>query len=205
MSRKVSKRKLKAELKEKRKKQIVSLVLAFLMVISLVGIFFGDTSMGAQDFRYEGHRFEMVQNQFGETFFRTRINREDVLFYALPQDALRLRTEGSLAQVINNAQQFTFSTDEDPFLSQPVDEIRFGLLQYANKPSSIASLESNSTLPTITCADATVQHPVFEIIIANQTDIVAHDTGCVQIAVRQIDLRVLRDRFLFTTLGIIEE
>lgn len=191
---------------EARKKKIMSIVLAFLMIISLAGIFFGQQGLSQNNqFEYGDYEFESTVDQTsGQLFFVTEINDQEIPFYTLPQDAYRLVVTGNLQSFMNQAQVVVFSTDGNQSFAPVVDEIRFGLDVYANKFTATSTLEEipGSTLPVLSCANATTTQAVIELEFGNRTQIQVQENGCAVMSVRQIDLPLFRDLLLYTALGV---
>ena len=127
---------------EARKKKTMSIVLAFLMVISLGGIFFGTQQTTTnQNFEYEGQDFELVPDQStGQLLFVTEIDDQQIPFYTLPQDALRIEQTGGLDPLLRNAEVITISTDGNVTNAPVFDEIRFGLDFYGGKATRVQHL-----------------------------------------------------------------
>lgn len=190
---------------EDRKKQFMSILLAFLMVVSLGGIFFSSTQPhSSSSFEYEDYDFELVTDSAtGRQYFQSDIEGQPVQFYTLPQDTQRLDVQGNLSSVLDQSQVLLISAHHTPTTAPVYDEIRFMLDQYSGMVTAPASLTPNSSYAVATCENATAQQAVMEVITANQTSITAHDSGCIQASVREIDFALFRDLIVYKALGVI--
>lgn len=190
------------------KKKLMSYVLVVLMVVSVAGIFASSTSSNGLDYEYGEYSFELYQEPAlnYQTMFKIKKDDSGLYFYGLPQDAMRLSSTGNLSRLLQNSEMFVLSSDNDPYYMSFFDQVRFELELYAKKPSIPATLDvvNGSTLPVFNCANSSLQVPIVELVIGNSTSIDVNDeTGCVQISSRVNDLGVVRDRLLFSSLGII--
>lgn len=209
MARKAPRQRLsREERKDARRKKTVSIILAVIMVASLAGIFIGSTvGNNTTKFTYGDYDFELIvdYNQ-GVQYFQTEINNQEFQFYTLPQDALRIKTLGNLSEVIGSAQLFTLSTEYIPEYEPIFEETRFIIDVYTPKRIQKAYVgdSPDPTVPVLSCANATRNTPVIEVLATNETsEIITTDYGCAQIAIRQNDLALLRDRLIYTALGVI--
>ncbi len=156
MARKPPKRQAKRKQgSEAKKKKIMSILLVFLMIISLAGIFLSSQQgLGNTSFEYEGYDFELIQDpNTGRFFFVTEINDQEIPFYTLPQDASNIPVDGNLNALLNQAEVLTVATDGNLTEAALFDEIRFGLDVYGGVPNSAATLGpiNGSALPVASC------------------------------------------------------
>jgi hypothetical protein len=190
----------------KRKKQVVlSIVLAVLMMMSLGGIFLGDfNSSIPTEFEYNDVTFELTTRS-NQQVFVSEISGREIIFYSLPQDVLRFDVNGNLTQAVA-AEYLILSANHDPQLNPLYDLMRFDFNRYGDKLAIAGILEENksSSLPVVTCENATLGAPVIEFRLGNQTIIDASQAPCIQIETRLEEAALMRDRLLFSMLGIIQ-
>lgn len=211
MSRKkVSSRLSQDEKRAKRNKQVMSFVLVLLMVLSVAGIYASSKSSNKSNYVYGDYSFYVraepsLNNQ---NVFALDGDKSSMYFYSLPQDDLRLDSKGNLSTVFYPAKFFALSTDSDIRFFSFYDQLRFDIATYAKKNSVHGLLVENesSKLPVITCANATAEIPVIELHLSNETIIVSNSSeNCITINARNVDLGLVRDRLLYTALGVIKE
>lgn len=198
------------ERRSQRNKKIMSYVLVLLMVASVAGIYASTTqSSGQGDYVFEEYSFYVRQEpSLGNQYvFALDGDKSGAYFYGLPQDTLRLTSEGNLSAMFGLAPFYVLTFDGDIRYASFFDQIRYELDLYSGKLSVPAVfLENQSeTLPVITCANATLETPVIELQISNETNIITKDDGCIEISAKNADLGLIRDRLLYTALGIIDE
>ena len=205
----VSPRLSRDEKRSKRNKKVMSYVLVLLMVASVAGIYASSQSSNNSDYVYGDYSFYVkaepsLNNQY---VFALDGDKSSMYFYSLPQDSLALDFEGNLSSVFYPAQFFVLSTDSDIRYAAFYDQLRYEVDTFAQKtsvPGLLLENESFST-PVITCDNATAEMPVIELRLSNETKIVSNTNGCITIDTKNTDLALIRDRLLYTALGIINE
>lgn len=194
---------------DRRKKKVMSYILVALMVASVAGIWVSSTSNTNSDYSYGDFSFVVHQEPSlnYQYVFSLKGDSSGLYFYTLPQDVLSIETEGNLSEILAPAQMFVLSTDDNPYYLSFYDQVRFELDMYSQKLSISALLNEtdNSDFPVITCDNSTIQTPVIELRVSNQTKIVTNPDGCIVIDSRVGDLALVRDRLMYTSLGIIKE
>ena len=196
--------------REKRNKKLMSYVLVILMIVSVAGIWASSTSQNSNyksygDFKFDVRPEASLNNQY---VYFLKGDTSSLFFYSLPQDTLKIKTFGNLSDVLSKADFFVLSTENNPHYLSFYDQLRFDMNQYVGKQSVGAFLEPYDSLleiPVITCENASVEMPVIELRIANKSEIIANPSGCILMNVEQGNVALIRDRLLYSGLGIIND
>ncbi len=185
--------------KEEKNKQRISIIIIFLMVASVFGVWAVSKQQNS-NLSYNKYSFTVgyhPDNQEQKVLF-TKVDDKEPFFYYLPQDTLNIPVNGNLTDLFNNADfvVLTYNTSENV---APIYSItRYELSEFSNKQIYGAKNDASitSTLPTITCENATIKSPVIELKTGNETKINI-DNNCVIVDVRFFCLFLLRPSFLF--------
>lgn len=197
--------------KRQRKIQIImGVVLVLLMVMSVGGIFFSpsNNNSNSNKLTYGGHTFTIEPldgtNQY---VYVTQINKQKLFFYNLPQDTLFVNVKGNFSKLVSNASFVVLTGNMSSRYASLYDSMRFQVNQLGKQVVLGGTVETNATSDLYgyyTCDNATAQMPVIQIVNSNVTQINVVDS-CVQVTVQQQNLGAVRDRILYTLLGIIKE
>jgi len=206
-------RKKRSDKAEKRKQLLVTYFIVILMVSSVVGFAMVGGQTGTQDsIEYESYDFAIAleQHPLAPGFnINTFVEKETgTLFYTSPYEAEAIPITGNLTEMVRTKPYIVYAFEPDTEFDQLHDWLRFELSSKTNKniiPSVTQESEVYTSLPTLTCANASVQTPVIIITQANQTAIHVMQSGCIQIETRPQDILITRDRILYSFLGIIQK
>jgi len=195
--------------KQKKKQKTISLILVFFMLGSLVAI--GLSSIGGNNedgMKYGDYKFsvELVEGTTDQYVVVTRIDKEDIFFYTLPKDALTIPIEGNLTETLEKAQIILMTSNPLDEAASYYDLIRYDLSTFSNKQIVGATTEfvEGIELPILTCANATNYTPVVTMTVGNESAITING-ACIYVSFTQGDVAPMRDRLLYSLLGIIKE
>ena len=124
------------------------------------------------------------------------------MFYALPQDTLRIPVEGNITQELYGAAYMALATNASPEIVPLLDLMRFDIDRYSRVLIAQVPLPAEN-VSGIDCMNATAELPVITLVESDTTGIVAAD-HCIQIETQPNDLFLIRDRLLFSILGILD-
>ncbi|MCA9478722.1 MAG: hypothetical protein KC535_06240 [Nanoarchaeota archaeon] len=198
------KRKDKEAKKKKRNQLMVSIVFVGLMVVSILGVYVSNQQTQASNrYEYQDFTFDLVEQTAGQYALSTTLDGEEKIFYALPQDTLRIPVEGNLTEVIGSTGYLALASNPSVQAAPLIDLIRFDFDRYGHVLAvGVPLATENST--GISCLNATAQIPVITLVESNRTEIVINDS-CVQIETKVDDLYLVRDRLLYSILKIINK
>jgi len=188
--------------KEKKSKSgvIMALVIAFLMVGSILGY----VSIGRQESQVKYKDIKFKQNPTNNVWYTT-INNQRLAFDFLPLEVEQIELQGSTT-VLNKPQIDTTSKINDTFAEE------IALAQY-NLALTLSDLNIyvrrgfttdnifNTTI--FTCKDATPAVPILYFKQSNQTKITIEDNCIIAEARNSIDILRIKDRLLYSMLGVI--
>jgi hypothetical protein len=206
-------RKKRSDKAEKRKQLLVTYFIVILMVSSVVGFAMVGGQTGTQDtIEYASYAFEinLEQHPLAPGFsINTFVEKKTgALFYTSPYEAEAIPTTGNLTDMLRTKPYVVYAFEPDTEFDQLHDWLRFEFSSKSNKiiiPGVTQESEVYTSLPTITCANATVETPVMIITQGNQTSIEVTQSGCIQIETKPQDILFTRDRILYSFLGIIQK
>lgn len=194
------------EAQKKRRMQVgISIFFVFLMVFSVMGIYVSNQQNSAlTKFNYGEYSFEVVEETPGQFALSSMINGEEKIFYALPQDVLIIPTSGNVSSVIGDSGYVVVAHNLSVEYTPLVDLMRFDFDRYAQTLALNLPLYSNSTPTGVNCLNATQEVPIITLEESTKTQIVV-EGYCVQVYAQPNDLYLIRDRLLFSLLGIIKQ
>ncbi len=194
----------KQDVKDARKRKIIVLLLAGLMVFSVFGAVFYGFSDPYGSVRYKGIAFTRTQNGW-----MAKIDKQPMSFLNHPLDLEYMNVTQDIVQRIKNPVEI----DTTGSLNDPANET-IALLQYdlartlekQGVYSIAGALESSSyNIPVITCLDATPQKPVILIKTANETMIRLEQDCIILQGPTPYDLAAASERLLYIILGVMDE
>ncbi len=192
--------------KQKQKKQTLSIIIVLLMVASMFGIW-ASTQSANSNLKYNDWKFKIGPNPNNpdQQVAITKVNDKEVYFYSLPQDALNIATEGNISAVLKGAQYIIISSNPEEQTAPYYDLIRYELSQFSTKQIYGATTieTTKTTLPVLTCANATATNPVIELTTANNETKIIAENNCIKVESTIQDFQMARDRLLYSILGII--
>jgi len=194
--------------REKRNKRLMSLVLTALMVLAIGGIWAANSQSHGEDILYGDTEFklETLPEANNNYVYTTDVNDIDMYFYSLPLQTLTINSTGNLTALLKPAQYIALSSTPSLQYASLHDLIRFELSKYSGKfvVGGVLTKNESSQLSQLTCANATIEMPVIELRESNETSILVED-NCVFINASNQQLALIRDRLLYSMVGIINE
>ena len=199
--------------KEKRKKFWTNVFLVAVFVLIVVGMTLGGLGNigGNSELKYGKQKF-FINNKYPNERYVTQINKIEIPFTFLPQETEYI----NLSSVVTNKirESFFIMTTYDPNTGSLQDIARVNLYfstfllneKDANKVVLRGVIDENvqSTLPVITCANATLQTPVLVFNVSDRTGIV-DEGSCIYLNARGSEFIRLRDRLTYAYYGVIQD
>lgn len=195
------------ERREKRNKRLMGIVLTAVMVLAIAGIWAANKQSNNGDYSYGDYKFALkaVPEANNNMVYTTKVNGQEVFFYTLPNEAERINTTNNLTALLQPAQAIVLSSSPGENYASLHDLVRFELSRYSGKLVVGGTLHPNESeqLAFLSCANATTEMPVIELHEANSTSIVV-ENNCAVIDAPNSQLAVIRDRLLYSMLGILK-
>lgn len=188
--------------KEKKNKGgiILASFIALIMVGSILGIVMSDRR--SNQFKYKDIKFRQDSNGWS-----TVINNQKLIFDYFPADVEQIElSQDIIAALTQRPEIDTTSKINDTFSEE------IALAQY-NMALTLSNLNiyirqgftTNNTfnLPILTCKDATAAVPIIYFEQSNQTKITLEKNCIIAEARNNIDILRIKDRLIYSLLGII--
>jgi hypothetical protein len=189
--------------KEKKSKSgiIMALIIAFIMVGSILGY----VSIGRQDnqFKYNGIKFTQTSNQW-----RTTINNQQLTFDYFPSDVEQIELSNDMVTALLNKPEIDTTSDLNDTFSEEIALANYNMALTLNKLNIyvMGGFTTNNTfnLPILTCKGSTQAVPIIYFKQSNQTKITLENNCIIAEAKNNIDILRIKDRLLYSMLGIIK-
>jgi hypothetical protein len=194
------------EAQRKKRLQVgISIFFVFLMVFSILGIYVSHRQNSVlNQFEYDGYAFDLELDSLGQYTLVTTVNEEEKVFYSLPQDTLRIPVNGNVTRVIGNTGYLAIATNLSSELIPIVDLMRFDFDRYASVLAVQAPLTNLAeNISGVDCFNATAEIPIVTLVESTTTQIDV-EGSCVQIQTLPNDAFLIRDRLLYSMLGILD-
>ncbi|PIN76023.1 hypothetical protein COV18_01205 [Candidatus Woesearchaeota archaeon CG10_big_fil_rev_8_21_14_0_10_37_12] len=187
-----------------KKKALIGLFFAFIMVSSVFGFVAYYTSPTASDLVYGEFSFRPI-TQNGVQQYITEINNQDYGFLFFPGD-LDYVDVSDETKALLNAPIYTITYDDASSLADFFGDVQYSLeFRLADqKLIERAVTSENSSLPMRTCVNATEYQPVIQLQEANESSISASNNCILVSAVDAYDLYRQSERLLYVILGVME-
>ncbi len=198
---------------QKRKQAVVTYFIVILMVSSVAGFALsGNMNSNSNQIEYNGYSFEQSIEPHplvsGYTVNAFKEVTTDVIFYSSPYEAEQILITGNLTELLYNKPYYIYLFKPDTEFDSLHDWLRFNMAATTTKiliPAVTAPSDVYVNMPILSCANATLDMPVIEILQANKTTINITENGCVQIKSRPQDILFIRDRIYYSLSGIMDE
>ncbi|MBI2548536.1 hypothetical protein HYW21_04255 [Candidatus Woesearchaeota archaeon] len=191
----------KQEKRERRLKIIVSTVIAFLMITSVIGFLY---SGGTDDrYNYNGHQFK--KSGYG---WSTKIDTTWANFAYYPPELESINVSAPVVPSLKDAKVVYLTFDPTSSFIGEVDQVRFDLSTKFPQWLGIFVIDATTrdddryTLPIVTCMNATADAPVLYLTEGNATAISQQGSCILFQASKTSDLLKLEERLLYGLLGI---
>jgi len=187
---------------EQRRKVLVSVVLAALMVMSGFGVYLSNQQSRAPVVKDFGVKFRVDPSG---RFYEAELGGRDIPFYYLPSavSSLRLADKSLLGDA--DAVVVSFDPDVSPRNLQFLDVVRFDIAQYFQKPviQAVGMPSSFYSLPVIGCVNASASVPVIFFNVSEKPR-VRVDGYCVVASANMTGFLELRDALLYDQYGVFD-
>ncbi|MBI1969362.1 hypothetical protein HYS48_01595 [Candidatus Woesearchaeota archaeon] len=191
------------------RKSIIGISIIAIMVLSSAAFIFFSNPNVETDLSYNGFEFSRQQN-----YYVLQYNEERIPFINHPGTVQQILIEPSTMEKLQNSPQWylTFNPDMELSALQAMDSIRFdfGFLLPKNKNVYVVEGIAEysplySSLPQITCKNATAYIPVLFFNQSNQSQMsIQQRDNCILIeAQNAFQMLQFRDRVLYNMFGVI--
>ena len=188
--------------KESNQKQIIVYFIAFIMVSSIFGIMFSGYNSQSNSIKYKGIKFTQQNNQWSTT-----INNQKLLFNYLPIDVEQITLNQDIKSAIYNKPQLDITSDVNDTFSEEIALAQYTIALALNNvniyPRPGFTTNNKFNLSIITCKDATQAVPVILFKQSNQTKVSIKDNCIIAEAKNNFDILRIKDRLLYSILGVI--
>lgn len=196
------KRRLSKDKYEARKKMILASFIVAIMVLSTIGFVLTGFGANANEVQYGDYLFKQTTQQTWET----KINKEKREFFFYPAQLTDLTLdEATTTALQSKALSLTYdpNTTNVQFIAEVQFDFQRRLDTYAGIFATSGIIDATgTTVPQITCDDATESSPVIFFSEANETTINT-ENNCVVVAVSHpADALRVSERFLFKILDV---
>lgn len=193
------------EKREKRKKALMSLILAGLMFFSVFAM--GISYLQTEKIKFNEHTFKISNDEkYGNTqVLTTKFNDKEIFFYTYPEQAMSIPVEGNLTNILKNSNEIVFTYDPTSNISSIVDSIRYEFSTLSDKQfyASVNDIYENyESFPVITCANSSINLPVIYFMETTNTTNIFVNESCVIVNLKLNEAVYLRDRLLLSITGI---
>ena len=189
---------------KKEKKSILGLAITFFIVFVFVSSIIGFIYSGDTDtFKYNGIKFQRTQ-----TGWFTIINNQRLTFDYFPSEVEQIELSIEIKDLILNRPEIDSTSNVDDLFLEEISLAQYTMaLTLGSSNIYIRSgFTTNNTfnMPIITCNEATIAVPVIYFKQSNQTKVTLEDSCIIAEARNNLDILRIKDRLLFSILGIIE-
>jgi len=184
------------------KKTIMSLFIAFIMIVSVIGFSLSFAQPAGEKLQYKEHKF--VRTQQG---LRTKLNDINVYFYSFPRDIEEMEFDEGAKVAVDSARVIWLSYDPQDEKAADIADTFYYMEEILGRVADVYVMRglTNNTgyqLPQVTCANASTTVPVLVLTSGNETRI-THQSGCITAAaVESKDVYRAGDRILYQVLGV---
>jgi hypothetical protein len=191
----------KKENQKKKQNLILGGIIIFIMVSSALG-YFGSQGT-AQRFEYKGLRFELLDSGM----LKARLQDREFQFNYLPQSLENMSFNSSaLSPLLQTRLVYTTSASDSP-MKAAIAEADY-LLQRELFTLGLYVVEgftdNTTSRPVISCLNASAFVPVILFEASENTEVSLEDSCIIVRASSRLDFLALKDRMLYTLLGILE-
>jgi hypothetical protein len=202
----------KYEKNKKRMGIILTVAIAFIMIISIFAIVIDNQSQSLPN--YNKHSFVSATNGY-----KTKINGTYMDFYYYPTDLEQIPISSDIISKLKNSQGIGFIFNPEDNVQdnlQYIDTIRYDLEQQIDKPWYFG-ITQNSTkynltvvtdysFPVIDCENATEIFPLILVNTSLNTSFIesSNNPNCIIMNAKLRDLLAAKDRLVYTYYGVMQ-
>ncbi len=187
--------------KEKKSKLGAVLVffIAFIMVSSIIGFIYG----GERDtFKYKDIKFTRTQNEWSAV-----INNRKMVFNYFPAEVEGVNVSSDVITALLNKPEIDTTSETDDMFAEEIALAQYNMALTLNNFNIYMrrGFTTNNTfdLPIITCENATVVVPIIYFEHSNETRVSIENNCVIAEARNNFDVLRIKDRLLYSILGII--
>ncbi len=153
-----------------RKKLVVGIILAFVMISSAFGVIFYGFNQGTSSMRYGDYNFKRYREQWS-----IKLNGEQLLFNYHPLDVENINVSSEADSMISNARMIYFTSDFNSTLREAIANTAFQLNSRLAKKGiyTVNAFIQETPYNTIIirCENATASVPVVLMQYSNSTSV----------------------------------
>ena len=183
------------------KKNLISFLIVFLMVSSVIGFMWGRGDV--EKHKYKEYNFYRKENKWA-----ININKQEIMFDSFPSDIEDIDLDSQIINRILNTLEVDSTYDINDKYSNEIAAAQYGLGLGLNVLNIYMvnglTEETEYNLPVVTCDTATMHVPVIYFKQSNETKISMEDNCIILEGKNDIDFIKLKDRILYGVFGIIE-
>jgi len=180
----------------------LTIFLALIMVSSIFGFVISSQSDNTRKTTYNNFEFESINNQWV-----TEINGQETAFLEHPANLESIEIPSEAANLLSNKPSVYLTFEEaQEYDLKFIDLTRLRLNDHLSNLLNIYVINgavNSSTLPPITCLNATSSVPVIYLKSAQESKITL-ENNCLIIQAKQNDFISLSERLLYNWLGVIQ-
>lgn len=186
--------------KEKKSKwgAILVFFIAFIMISSIIGFLYGGET---DTFKYKDIKFTRTQNQWFTT-----VNNQKLTFDYFPTEVEQIELNQDITTTLLNKPEIDTTSKINDTFSEEIALAQYNMALTLNNLNVYLrrGFTTNNTfnLPIITCKGATFAVPIIYFKQSNETKITIEDNCIVAEARNNIDILRIKDRLLYSMLGI---
>ena len=188
--------------KEKKSKRNTFLVIfiAFIMVSSVIGFLYsGETNK----FKYKKMKFTRTENGWS-----TLINNQRLSFTYFPTEVEQIELNPEILTAISNKPEVDTTSELNDTFSEEIALAQYDMAFALNKMNIYLrqgfTTNNSFNTPIITCEGSTRAVPVIYFKQSNQTKISLENDCIIAEARNNIDILRIKDRLLYSILGIFQ-
>ncbi|MEM4755873.1 MAG: hypothetical protein QW594_01955 [Candidatus Woesearchaeota archaeon] len=195
---------------ERRKKILLALVTAFLMISSILAVVTYNQEQQATALEYNGFNFIQQQTKDG-LFWSIKINKKQFLFQWHPSQLEEIPFT-STKPLLTESQKIAISSPNPKSLGETqANDLAYGIYMLDNHLKAIGkevvhglSDATGFDIPKITCEDASPQMPVIVFMYANQTAVSVEQNCILLIGRSSTELLMISERMQYELLGVMQ-
>ncbi|MBI2147354.1 hypothetical protein HYU19_02635 [Candidatus Woesearchaeota archaeon] len=182
-------------------KTILAIAIAGIMAFSIIGFVW--TGVLQQPAKYNGVRFEQVQNGWIASF-----DGEEASFAYHPLDVEYLNLSSGVRAALQDVKALYFTSDIDDSLKEGIAQASYDLTGFLQQKEvyAVTGFTANTSFgkPVITCGNATAYTPVIYFRNSTGTEVTVEGSCIMVQANTPAGMAKLRDRLAYHFLGVIE-
>ena len=179
----------------------MAVIIAFIMVGSILGYVSIDRQ--TSQFKYNGIKFTQTTEGWSTT-----LNNKKVIFDYFPSDVEQIELSDDISTILLNKPEIDATSEINDTFSEEIALAQYNMALTLNNLNIYVRVGFTTintfNLPILTCKDATQAVPIIYFIQSNQTKITIKNNCIIAEAKNNIDILRIKDRLLYSMLGITE-